>query len=1134
MEEYAYDASIAHSYLNTLDLPPVLNPGFSRVSVPPTSPSAGTGPGVPPTSGKIFSSLSGVADGSSGYGDAQLSTKAYTAQTAPREWAGKFGYYFNALPEELRSVLRMDEVASFSVTEARFADNISQFIRNLPRLKSAKVPLKIVDATACVGGNSMSFLRYFSTVYAVELNIERAQMLNKNMRNCKTVLERLNNGVSLGEFKVFPGDFLKLRAKQGHHLSKSANVIFLDPPWGGKTYKDSKFVRLKLGGIPMCDVSNILKGSCQYVVMKLPVNYDVEAFKNGVRSAGGNVLRDHDVEDKRGRKKMKILVVEYTDGTGNFSSGYAPTSADAHHSSDAHKVNEINSSSKYDVRGQHALEIPSVKSEPRERHPGPKWNDPKIQKLFKESCMIPQVRGIYAWEDEPSQAWRLVSGSFPNPGVPRFKKKDDCIAWTEFVRGTPSNPDAKTKRHLQHLYTTLVGWDQVEKHLLRKREEYIRRFPSEHSSIGEVEKTSRVESSNHDNLFKYVDDIKSNIEDRLQLPLHAAITPTAALNTLRYMYFHMRCGIYVMIRRGEVKMFVPFVNDEYRNTYAHRLNKFDVPSGSSDDMPAYYKHKWSKYSRKENIIRDRSEWWANANILCNEHNAEPGGKSADSNWWGDSHLAQLRDMLESLCNRNRMRGLGEKLPDVEFFINKRDHPQLKRDLTEPYDFIFAPDSSPAIPRARYGSYAPIFSYYCGDTFADIPLPLSEDWASATGDLYPESLIWNGLPAPPRVNDLYALGNFKKFQKAWSEKRETAFFRGNMTGGGTNRTTNQRMNLVSMMVEWESSNKNIGPTGYPLLDAKGTGWNVRDKIVDGVITHPKRDDPRHVFKSGRFNFTPIYEQSLYKYIVYVDGHSAANRFAFLMRLGCVVLKVESLSSVAGHDMWFYPILRGFDIGDRNPSAALQSADAGTSGMSREDTIRMLLNCQDHISIRPDLSNLRDVLIWCTNNDEQCKILAENARRKHAWFLGQDGIMDYLDLALRSIGKRRGIKDVPFWWERSSRPLPIPRIDKDNNVMWNAPNNIEQPDNNAEAREIGHWETKGVKQEGHTKKTILPSTDHRKSALPSNDHRQSVEVNSSNMPAKTAVKRKAPSESFIMDANKAALLAKMRRKKKKKKE
>lgn len=42
--------------------------------------------------------------------------------------------------------------------------------------------------------------------------------------------------------------------------------------------------------------------------------------------------------------------------------------------------------------------------------------------------------------------------------------------------------------------------------------------------------------------------------------------------------------------------------------------------------------------------------------------------------------------------------------------------------------------------------------------------------------------------------------------------------------------------------------------------------------------------------GRDNFVPIYEQARFKYLVYVEGHCAACRYSFLMRLGSVILKV----------------------------------------------------------------------------------------------------------------------------------------------------------------------------------------------------------------------------------------------------
>ena len=45
-----------------------------------------------------------------------------------------------------------------------------------------------------------------------------------------------------------------------------------------------------------------------------------------------------------------------------------------------------------------------------------------------------------------------------------------------------------------------------------------------------------------------------------------------------------------------------------------------------------------------------------------------------------------------------------------------------------------------------------------------------------------------------------------------------------------------------------------------------------------------------FTAGKHHFTPIFEQSKYKYLVYVDGHCAACRYGFMMRLGSVILKV----------------------------------------------------------------------------------------------------------------------------------------------------------------------------------------------------------------------------------------------------
>jgi hypothetical protein len=83
---------------------------------------------------------------------------------------------------------------------------------------------------------------------------------------------------------------------------------------------------------------------------------------------------------------------------------------------------------------------------------------------------------------------------------------------------------------------------------------------------------------------------------------------------------------------------------------------------------------------------------------------------------------------------------------------------------------------------------------------------------------------------------------------------------------------------------------------PFLNAAIVGWNMRDKkIADGPMTflRPTKFD----FDAGKHHFTPIYEQSMYKYLVYVDGHCAACRYGFMMRLGSVILKVRCLMNTA---------------------------------------------------------------------------------------------------------------------------------------------------------------------------------------------------------------------------------------------
>jgi hypothetical protein len=578
-------------------------------------------------------------------------------------------------------------------------------------------------------------------------------------------------------------------------------------------------------------------------------------------------------------------------------------------------------------------------------------------------------------------------------------------------------------------------------------------------------------------------DVYSYLTSRLDLPVHRRMNNYSAINTLKYLFFHMRCGIYVMIRNSEVAIFSPFVNKDYRNNWA------DVdPAGeglklecSDGQVGSYYAEKQNHY-RRENVLEDRSQWWANGNIICNEHekpefdassssssskdqgtDGQNNQNQSQSQYWGDQFLLQLKDMLAETCRLRRT-------PDCEFFINKRDYPQLKvhegaattsadgdgagagatikkeddegADITvdmrvvgkgdpelgsglapdmpvEPYGFIFDKDDTVPgqdIPLSRYyyNSYAPILSFYTSKRFADIPMPPSEDWESACGEIFPPSFNYTlekagnaaaGVMPELTVGnprDLFTAANLKKFDTPWEKKVDTAFFRGGSTGGGTCIETNQRLRIAQMCYDWEKEEQRKGSAAaggkgvVPRLDAKITGWNMRDKkIATRKMTFVRKNN--FSFEGDRKkNFVEIYKQSSYKYLVYVEGHCAACRYGFMMQLGSVILKVDSLC--VADSMWYFPLLRPY---------------------------------HDHVPVKADMSDLQEKIDWCRANDGKCRDIAANAKAMYSQYVSRDGILDYMQAVFIEIAKRWECP-VPFGEAPPALPVVTKRWGGDANA------------------------------------------------------------------------------------------------------
>jgi hypothetical protein len=653
------------------------------------------------------------------------------------------------------------------------------------------------------------------------------------------------------------------------------------------------------------------------------------------------------------------------------------------------------------------------------------------------------IRGIWAEADEPDDEWKAINEkkrSYPwgeQTGIPKFKSREEAAEFikdyayekkagkkTEFEWRRGSNPEPGFE-HMNHIFTMLVEWSQIEKYLLPKIEEYDWRFPSKKPQP-ELPKENRYASGERE-----AANVVEGLQERLNLSFHKTMGRESTINTLRYLFFHMRCGIFVSIRQQQVVLFAPFANKDYKNDWGGKLrieHVNGVHMNTKDAMSSYYNEK-ERTTRAENILGkdtgDTSEWYANGNIICNEH-VRPGTANEDSQYFGDQFLVQLKDMLQQACRERQ-------IDDAEFFINKRDYPQLKANPhnmdihphpAEPYGFIYdRDDKDPAqdlpLKRHRYTSYAPILSFYISKRFADLPVPCSEDWDAATGLVFPHGSL----------RDAFTKQNLEKHGTPWESKRNVAFFRGNATGGGVTVATNQRLHLAQVGAEWAADEKYSGrsevqliphpqdpsrsylknsrtrkkgwpdpQTGLPpsdilepYLDAQVTGTNPRDKKIAGepmtFIRYSRGQRPAAVGEKGfafeidcEKHYVEFYLQSTYKYILYVEGHCAANRYGFLMLLGCVILKVES--KCVADAMWFFPVL--------TPLAA--------DGSNWKDA--------DHVTVAEDLSDLAAKIEWCRAHDQECKQLVANAEARYKRWCSRDAILDYVQLLCHEIGSRWG--------------------------------------------------------------------------------------------------------------------------------
>lgn len=404
--------------------------------------------------------------------------------------------------------------------------------------------------------------------------------------------------------------------------------------------------------------------------------------------------------------------------------------------------------------------------------------------------------------------------------------------------------------------------------------------------------------------------------------LYTDICAAEVTNTFKYIFHKFKKGIFVKIVNNELKVFLPFSNANFQNEWSH-LIKIDP---KYYDKLEYFRHiteiEGYKFNSK-NINMFSNGWYANNCLIRYEY---PVGET-------DTNIPCLKDMLTELCKHRTV-------PDIEFFINKRDFPLLTHNKTEPYTHIWG-DNKPLVSHC-YNKYAPIMSMSSNEHYSDVLIPTYDDWIRTQ-----------------QIKSKYytrASQNYpEKFDIEWDSKKPMAVFRGSSTGYGVTVKDNQRLLACK-----------IGLDNPELIDAGITKWNVRPKKYTNS-SYLVNIEPKNIpFKISK-TMTP-YEQSRYKYIIHIDGHTTSFRLSLELAMGSVILMVKS-----DWKMWYSEFLKPY---------------------------------VHYIPVKADLSDLVDQIKWCVNNDDACKQIANCALDFYNYYLTEDGILDHLQHTLISIKTQIG--------------------------------------------------------------------------------------------------------------------------------
>jgi len=444
-----------------------------------------------------------------------------------------------------------------------------------------------------------------------------------------------------------------------------------------------------------------------------------------------------------------------------------------------------------------------------------------------------------------------------NTNLSTFKVEYKTIKECEKDHGYPGQENKKYKNFKQFIFTC-GDKDDLKKYLIKPRLKLIKKSESK-----DIEINKKME-------YFYDETMKlfSNY------PHYKSIDETSYRNSLKYLFFKIKFGIYVKIQDNKLVMFVPFNNQNFKNNW-YDLIKLDNTT-------------WDKYNYTKFVdLYKKKPKHGDINWEPNGTKWEVDNCVIDSRKYRNYKLINASYYIsmfnETLKNRT--------INDCEFFINHRDFPVLKNDYTQPYHHLYNGDKVPLENKYSNKKFLPITSMSKRDNFMDILLPTVDDW-----EIVNQSIHYG------MCRDQY-LDLESKISSDWNSKIPTAIFRGATTDCGYDDKTSTRYLIHKISKDWKRNKKynNENEIDHvPYLNVKLDAGLTRIWFNDIKLENDTVHYPKQVDIIERIEFI---DMSKYKYIINIDGSVTAFRLSAELNYLSVILKVDSEYSI-----WYSKLLK----------------------------------------------------------------------------------------------------------------------------------------------------------------------------------------------------------------------------------